>query len=99
VFSSVGGVNLSLVHDLASDEKFGLENYTHHPAIQVGSGDTVDSTVLHVPELSLVVGGDIVYGYCYQYLAEDPTLEARKQWLRSVEEIKALRPRYVIPHM
>lgn len=101
LFPSVEKADLSLVHELLADGKFSLENGKHvFQSIQVGGGDTADSTVLYVPELNLVVGGDVVYGHCYQYLAENPTVEGRKNWLQSLDEIIALKPKYVIPsHM
>jgi glyoxylase-like metal-dependent hydrolase (beta-lactamase superfamily II) len=101
LFPSIEKADLSLVNELPMDGKFSLENGKHSfRSIEVGGGDTADSTVLHIPELGLVVGGDVVYGHCYQYLAENPTVEGRKQWLHSLDEIKDLKPKYVIPsHM
>jgi glyoxylase-like metal-dependent hydrolase (beta-lactamase superfamily II) len=39
-------------------------------AVNVGHTDTDDTTVLHVPDLGLVVAGDAVYNDVHQYLAE-----------------------------
>ncbi|KAF7177481.1 hypothetical protein CNMCM7691_005734 [Aspergillus felis] len=66
-------------------------------AVPVGEGDTVNSTVLYVPELKTVITGDVVYGNCYQYLAENPTAELRSQWLKSIDKVAGLHPQYVIP--
>ncbi|KAJ0414811.1 beta-lactamase-like protein [Aspergillus carlsbadensis] len=66
-------------------------------AVEVGEGDTVNSTVLYVPDLHAVITGDVVYGHCYQYLAENPTPALRAQWLASIDKVAALRPKYVIP--
>jgi glyoxylase-like metal-dependent hydrolase (beta-lactamase superfamily II) len=66
-------------------------------AVPVGEGDTVNSTVLYVPEVKTVLTGDIVYGNCYQYLAEKPTAELRSQWLKSIDKVAGLHPQYVIP--
>ncbi|KAL2809137.1 beta-lactamase-like protein [Aspergillus granulosus] len=66
-------------------------------AVEVGEGDTVNSTVLYIPHLKAVVTGDVVYGHCYQYLAENPTAELRAQWIKSIDQIAALRPEVVIP--
>jgi glyoxylase-like metal-dependent hydrolase (beta-lactamase superfamily II) len=98
---SIEKADLSLVHTLPADGIFSLEQgkYTFR-SIPVGGGDTADSTVLYVPDIDLVVGGDVVYGKCFQYLAENPTVEDRKEWIGSLDEIAALRPKYVIPsHM
>ena len=85
---------------LPPNGNFYLENKHELQAVSVGEGDTVDSTVLHVPSIDLVVGGDVVYGHCYQYVAENPTAELRAQWLASLEKVRALKPKVVVPsHM
>ncbi|KAL2846143.1 beta-lactamase-like protein [Aspergillus pseudoustus] len=66
-------------------------------AVEVGEGDTVNSTVLYIPHLRAVVTGDVVYGHCYQYLAENPTPALRAQWLKSIDKVAALNPEVVIP--
>ncbi|KIA75664.1 hypothetical protein HK57_00597 [Aspergillus ustus] len=66
-------------------------------AVEVGEGDTVNSTVLYIPHLRAVVTGDVVYGHCYQYLAENPTPALRAQWLKSIDKVAALNPKVVIP--
>jgi hypothetical protein len=37
-------------------------------AIDVGFTDTEGTSILHVPDLHLVVAGDVVYGDVHQYL-------------------------------
>ena len=32
--------------------------------IETGHTDTVDTTALHVPDLGLIVSGDVVYNHC-----------------------------------
>ncbi|PTB36250.1 hypothetical protein M441DRAFT_73614 [Trichoderma asperellum CBS 433.97] len=66
-------------------------------AVEVVGGDTAASTVLHVPDLSLVVGGDVVYGNIYQYLAENTTPQLRQGWINALDQIAALKPRVVVP--
>lgn len=66
-------------------------------AVEVGQGDTYNSTVLHVPDLDLVVGGDVVYGQCHQLFAEDYTPELRQSWVDSLDRVAKLKPMYVIP--
>lgn len=67
----------------------------HLHSIEVGHSDTDDSTVLHVPEIGLVVAGDVVYNNVHQYLAETPGggLEA---WHRALDQVAALAPRHVV---
>ncbi len=45
--------------------------------VNVVHSDTHASSFLHVPSLKLVVAGDIVYGDCFQFLAEANTAEKR----------------------
>lgn len=60
--------------------------------------DTHFSSFVHVPDLDLVVAGDIVYnGDCYQYLVEANNSERRAKWIEAVSEIAALDPKIVIP--
>ncbi|TFA97872.1 hypothetical protein CCMA1212_010402 [Trichoderma ghanense] len=66
-------------------------------AVEVVGGDTGSSTVLHVPSLDLVVGGDVVYGGCYQYLAENTTPELRQKWIDALDQIAKLHPKVVVP--
>ena len=37
--------------------------------VEVGHTDTDDTTVLHVPDLDLVVAGDVIYNGVHMYLA------------------------------
>jgi glyoxylase-like metal-dependent hydrolase (beta-lactamase superfamily II) len=38
--------------------------------IEVGPTDSADSTVLHIPDLELVVAGDVIYNGVHMYLAQ-----------------------------
>ncbi|KAJ0115020.1 metallo-beta-lactamase superfamily protein [Diaporthe amygdali] len=60
--------------------------------------DTHYSSFVHVPDLGLVVAGDIVYnGDCYQYLVEANNAERRAKWIEAVSQIATLEPEIVIP--
>jgi glyoxylase-like metal-dependent hydrolase (beta-lactamase superfamily II) len=100
LFPTITKVDLDLVQALDSD-RFAIEDGRYEfRAIEVGGGDTADSTVLYIPEVDLVVGGDVVYGRCHQYLAENPTPEDRKAWVKSLSKISDLKPKWVVPsHM
>ena len=63
---------------------------------EVGHTDTFDTTIIHVPELELVVAGDAVYGDVHQYFGEADTTEKRREWLKAIETIEALNPKLVI---
>ncbi|KAK7421616.1 hypothetical protein QQX98_002083 [Neonectria punicea] len=64
--------------------------------VEVGHTDTFDTTVLHVPDLELVVAGDAVYGDIHQYFGEVDTTEKRLEWIKAIEKIEALNPKTVV---
>lgn len=66
-------------------------------AVEVGQSDTYNTTVLHIPDLDMVVTGDAVYGECFQYLVETNTPALRKEWLAAIDEIAGLEPKIVVP--
>jgi glyoxylase-like metal-dependent hydrolase (beta-lactamase superfamily II) len=83
---------------LPASGKFTLENDTvEFHAYDVPHGDTSANSFLHVPALNLIVAGDLVYGDCYQYLAEANTASKRAGWQSALDQIAALKPQVVIP--
>lgn len=66
-------------------------------AIECGQTDTWDTTVLWVPDLRLVVAGDVVYGGCHQMLRWANTPAKRANWIRAIEIVEALDPMHVVP--
>ncbi|KAJ9644855.1 hypothetical protein H2204_001317 [Knufia peltigerae] len=84
---------------LSQNGTFHLEGHVLQ-AVEVGQSDTYNTTALHVPDLVLVVGGDVIYGHCHQLFAEDSSHELRQKWLISLDEAAALNPKVVVPsHM
>lgn len=76
-----------------------LEGHELRP-VEVGQGDIMNATVLYVPDLSLVVAGDVVYGNCHQMFEETTTPALQDAWIRALDAIEALRPKVVVPgHM
>jgi hypothetical protein len=51
---------------------------------------------LHVPDLHLVVAGDVVYGDVHQYLIEANTKAKRGEWIKAIELVERLNPHTVI---
>jgi glyoxylase-like metal-dependent hydrolase (beta-lactamase superfamily II) len=84
------------IQALPLNGKFSLEGHLLQ-AVEVGQSDTYNTTVLHVPDLDLVVTGDAVYGECYQYLVETNTPELRAQWIAAIDKIERLNPKIVVP--
>ena len=84
-----------LVHALKQDNKIDLEGH-EILAVEGGHGDTDDSSFLYVPDLSLVVAGDICYNDVHQWLGESPTEDSRNSWIAALEMIASLKPATVI---
>jgi glyoxylase-like metal-dependent hydrolase (beta-lactamase superfamily II) len=62
---------------------------------EVGHADTDDHSVLHVPDLGLVVAGDALYNGVHQYLGESAD-GGRDGWRRAIDVVESLEPRYVV---
>jgi len=63
--------------------------------VEVGHSDTDQSSVLHVPDLGLVVAGDVIYNGVHQYLGESAN-GGRDAWRKATDTVKALQPRWVV---
>jgi glyoxylase-like metal-dependent hydrolase (beta-lactamase superfamily II) len=63
--------------------------------IPVGTTDTVHSSVVHVPGLSLVVSGDVVYNQTHMWL-RGSTPDSRASWARALDTVAALEADTVI---
>ena len=57
--------------------------------IPVGTTDTGHSSVVHVPGLSLVVSGDVVYNQTHMWLSGS-TPDSRASWARALDAVAAL---------
>ena len=57
--------------------------------IPVGTTDTGHSSVVHVPDLSLVVSGDVVYNQTHMWLMRS-TPDSRASWARALDAVAAL---------
>ncbi|RFU81392.1 metallo-beta-lactamase domain, partial [Trichoderma arundinaceum] len=63
---------------------------------EAGDSDTTDTTFLHIPSLSLIVAGDIVYNDVHPFMGEAATTERRRSWLACLHQIAKLKPHIVI---
>lgn len=77
-----------------TDNRFTLEGHDLI-IVEVGHSDTDESTVLFVPDLGLVVAGDVIYNGVHQYLGESAH-GGRDAWRKAIDSVKALRPRWVV---
>ncbi|MGG4610317.1 MBL fold metallo-hydrolase [Providencia sp. Me31A] len=60
-------------------------------------GASPDRTYVWVPALKAVVGGVIVSDNIHVWVADTQTKESRKNWQQTLESIKALNPKTVVP--
>ncbi len=63
--------------------------------IDTGHTDTVDTTSLHVPDLGLIVSGDVAYNHCHMYVG-DTTADGRAEWIAALDRLSALNPASVV---
>jgi len=77
------------------DNRFTLEGHDL-VIVEVGHSDTDDTSVLHVPDLRLVVAGDVIYNGAHLYLSESVFVGGFDPWRRAIDQVEALEPRHVV---
>ncbi|MEO6080274.1 MAG: MBL fold metallo-hydrolase [Steroidobacteraceae bacterium] len=60
----------------------------------VGGSDGPGNSFVYIPSLKAVVTGDIVFDHAYFGVQKD---KAREEWLKSTDQILALKPEIVVP--
>lgn len=63
--------------------------------LDVGHTDTEATSVLHVPDLSLVVAGDVIYNGAHLYLGES-VLAGVDKWRLAIDRVESLAPRSIV---
>jgi len=76
------------------DNRFALED-TDLVIVEVGATDTEASSVLHVPDLGLVVAGDVIYNGAHLYLSE-ASLLGLDQWRSAINLVESLGARHIV---
>jgi glyoxylase-like metal-dependent hydrolase (beta-lactamase superfamily II) len=64
--------------------------------VEVGSTDSDDTTVLHVPDLDLVVAGDVIYNGVHMYLAQPAIVGGFGPWRAAIDKVEALKPKHIV---
>jgi glyoxylase-like metal-dependent hydrolase (beta-lactamase superfamily II) len=72
----------------------GLEGYRLE-VVEAGFTDTADTTALWVPDLRLMIAGDVAYNDTHQYTAESTSV-TREQWAQAAEKLAAYEPAAVV---
>jgi glyoxylase-like metal-dependent hydrolase (beta-lactamase superfamily II) len=76
------------------DNRFTMEGHDLVIA-EVGHADSDDSSVLHVPDLGLVVAGDSIYNGVHMYLAQS-AVTGFGPWRDAIGKVEALAPRHIV---
>ncbi|MEV6035784.1 MBL fold metallo-hydrolase [Nonomuraea sp. NPDC052116] len=63
--------------------------------VEAGYTDTDASTVLHVPDLGLVVAGDVIYNGAHLYLSET-SLAGLDAWRQAIDRVESLGARHIV---
>lgn len=63
--------------------------------IETGHTDCAHSTSLHVPDLGLIVSGDVAYNRCHMFVGAT-NAENRAEWLSALDRLAALKPSAVV---
>lgn len=63
--------------------------------IETGHTDAVDTTSLHVPNLDLIVTGDVAYNHCHMYVGAT-NADSRAEWIAALDKLAALHPAAVV---
>ena len=78
-----------------ADNRFTLEGHDL-VIVEVGDTDSQDTSVLHVPDLGLVVAGDVIYNGVHMYLAQAAIVGGFEPWREAIDTVEALGPRHVV---
>jgi len=64
--------------------------------VEVGHGDTEDNSVLHIPDLGLVVAGDVIYNGAHLYLGEGVVVGGLGPRRDAIDRVAVLTPRHIV---
>lgn len=78
----------------AGGNRIQLENH-ELILVDVGHSDTDDTGVVHIPDLHVVVAGDVVYNGVHQFLVESGD-GGRDAWRSAISVVEALAPRRIV---
>jgi glyoxylase-like metal-dependent hydrolase (beta-lactamase superfamily II) len=77
------------------NDRFTLEGHDL-VIVPVGHADTFDNSVLHVPDLDLVIAGDVIYNGAHLYLGESVLVGGLGPWREAIDKVAALKPRHIV---
>jgi len=77
------------------DNRFTLEGH-ELVIVDVGHTDSDETTVLHVPDLDLIVAGDAIYNGVHMYIGQSVAVGGFGTWRAAIDTIEALKPRHIV---
>jgi glyoxylase-like metal-dependent hydrolase (beta-lactamase superfamily II) len=77
------------------DNRFALEGHVL-AIVEVGHSDSDDTSVLHVPDLDLVVAGDVIYNGVHMYLGQSGGPDGFGPWRDAIDKVEALGPHHIV---
>jgi glyoxylase-like metal-dependent hydrolase (beta-lactamase superfamily II) len=77
------------------DDRFTLEGHDL-VIVEVGDTDSQDTSVLHVPDLELVVAGDVIYNGVHMYLAQGAVVGGFGPWREAIDKVETLGARHIV---
>jgi glyoxylase-like metal-dependent hydrolase (beta-lactamase superfamily II) len=77
------------------DNRFTLEGH-ELVIVDVGHTDSDDTSVLHVPDLELVVAGDAIYNGAHMYLGQSVVVGGFAPWREAIDKVEALKPKHIV---
>ena len=76
------------------DNRFTLEGHDL-VMVDVGHGDADDNSVLHVPDLGLVIAGDVIYNGVHMYLGQS-AVGGFSPWRDAIDKVESFGARHIV---
>jgi len=89
-----GQIPEPVLPEVLDGNQFALEGHDLK-ILETGHTDTQGTTALWVPDIRLVVSGDVVYNNTHMYLAET-TRQSRLEWIAALRTLRSLDPAQVV---
>jgi glyoxylase-like metal-dependent hydrolase (beta-lactamase superfamily II) len=77
------------------DNRFTLEGHGL-VMVEVGFTDSADTSVLHIPDLELIVAGDVIYNGVHMFLGASVFVGGFGPWREAIDKVEALNPRRIV---
>jgi glyoxylase-like metal-dependent hydrolase (beta-lactamase superfamily II) len=77
------------------DNRFTLEGHDL-VMVEVGFTDSADTSVLHIPDLELIVAGDVIYNGVHMFLGASVFVGDFGPWREAIDKVEALNPRRIV---